>query len=109
MSPAPRRGIAALAASLVLASVHAQQPDGATKAGASGYDRPPREILDVMLAPSPPTPLVSPTHDRLLLVAMEDYPSIKRVATPYLRLAGVRVEIRNHSKHDTPGGYGITP
>jgi dipeptidyl aminopeptidase/acylaminoacyl peptidase len=26
-----------------------------------------------------------------------------------LRLAGVRVEPKNHSKHDTPGGYGITP
>ena len=32
-----------------------------------------------------------------------------RVATPFLRLAGVRVEPRNHSRHDTPGGYGITP
>ncbi len=39
---------------------------------------------------------------------MADYPSIARVATPFLRLAGVRVEPKNHSKHDTPGGYGIT-
>jgi dipeptidyl aminopeptidase/acylaminoacyl peptidase len=44
----------------------------------------------------------------MLLVAWEDYPSISRVARPYLRLAGVRVEPGNHSKHDTPGGYGIT-
>jgi dipeptidyl aminopeptidase/acylaminoacyl peptidase len=35
------------------------------------------------------------------------YPPMSRVAEPYLRLAGVRVEPRNHSKHDTPGGYGI--
>jgi dipeptidyl aminopeptidase/acylaminoacyl peptidase len=34
---------------------------------------------------------------------------MSRVATPFLRLAGARVEIGNHSKHDTPGGYGITP
>src|SRR5262249_43918841 len=34
---------------------------------------------------------------------------MSRVAAPYLRLAGVRVEPKNHSKHDTPGGYGITP
>jgi dipeptidyl aminopeptidase/acylaminoacyl peptidase len=53
--------------------------------------------------------MVSPTHDRLLLVSWEDYPSIARVATPFLRLAGVRVEPKNRSKHDTPGGYGITP
>ena len=75
----------------------------------SGYNLPPKNILDVMRAPSPPYPLVSPTQDTILLMAMQDYPSISRVATPFLRLAGVRVEPRNHSKHDTPGGYGITP
>jgi dipeptidyl aminopeptidase/acylaminoacyl peptidase len=74
-----------------------------------GYDRPPQYILDVMHAPSPALPSVSPTHDAILLVSWEDYPSIDRVATPYLRLAGVRVEPGNHSKHDTTGGYGITP
>lgn len=75
----------------------------------SGYNLPPKNILDVMLAPAPPFPVVSPTHDNVLLVSMQTYPSISRVATPFLRLAGVRVEPRNHSKHDTPGGYGITP
>jgi dipeptidyl aminopeptidase/acylaminoacyl peptidase len=76
---------------------------------ASGYNQPPKNILDVMQAPSPPYPEVSPTHDTILLVSWQDYPSIARVATPFLRLAGVRVEPKNHSKHDTPGGYGITP
>jgi dipeptidyl aminopeptidase/acylaminoacyl peptidase len=76
---------------------------------ASGYDQPPKEILDVMRAPSPPRPVVSPAQDTILLVSWQDYPSIARVATPFLRLAGVRVEPRNHSRHDTPGGYGITP
>ncbi len=76
---------------------------------ASGYNQPPKNILDVMRAPSPPQPVVSPMHDSILLVTWQEYPSIARVATPFLRLAGVRVEPRNHSKHDTPGGYGITP
>ncbi len=75
----------------------------------SGYNQPPKNILDVMLAPSPPEPVASPTEDTILLAFVQDYPSIARVATPFLRLAGVRVEPRNHSKHDTPGGYGITP
>jgi len=75
----------------------------------SGYNQPPQNILDVMNAPSPPQPIVSPTHDAILLVSWQDYPSMARVATPFLRLAGVRVEPGNHSKHDTPGGYGITP
>ncbi len=77
--------------------------------GASGYNQPPKNILDVMHAPSPPVPRVSPTEDAILLVSWQDYPSIGRVSTPFLRLAGVRVEPKNHSKHDTPGGYGITP
>jgi dipeptidyl aminopeptidase/acylaminoacyl peptidase len=34
---------------------------------------------------------------------------MSRVATPFLRLAGVRVEPKNHSRHDTSGGYGIPP
>ena len=80
----------------------------APAAAASGYNQPPKNILDVMLAPTPPEPVVSPTHDSILLVTWQWYPSIARVATPYLRLAGVRVEPKNHSRHDTPGGYGIT-
>ena len=83
----------------------APKPDGT----ASGYNQPPQFIVDVMRAPSPPQPFVSPTHDAILLVSWRDYPSIARVATPFLRLAGVRVEPGNHSRHDTPGGYGITP
>ena len=75
----------------------------------TGYNQPPKEILDVMRAPSPAVPIVSPTHDRILLVSMHDDPSIEQVATPFLRLAGVRIEPKNHSRHDTPGGFGISP
>jgi dipeptidyl aminopeptidase/acylaminoacyl peptidase len=83
----------------------AAAPAGST----SGYNQPPKYILDVMHAQSPPSPNVSPTLNTILLVSWQDYPSIARVAMPFLRLAGVRVEPKNHSKHDTPGGYGITP
>jgi dipeptidyl aminopeptidase/acylaminoacyl peptidase len=100
------RFIAAPVAALVATLAGAQT---SAPAASSGYSKPPRPILEVMHAPSPPVPVVSPAHDRILLVSWQDYPSITRVATPYLRLAGVRVEPGNHSKHDTPGGYGITP
>jgi dipeptidyl aminopeptidase/acylaminoacyl peptidase len=81
----------------------------AAAAAASVYQQPPKEILDVMRAAAPPTPSLSPTRDKLMLVTMDDYPSIAKVATPFLRLAGVRIEPGNHSQHDTPGGYGIPP
>jgi dipeptidyl aminopeptidase/acylaminoacyl peptidase len=86
----------------------APAPPPAPAAVASTYDKPPQAILDVLHAPSPPRAYLSPAHDALLLVTWQDYPSIARVATPFLRLAGVRVEPKNHSRHDTPGGYGIT-
>ncbi len=89
--------------------VHAAQAAPAVSAATSGYSQPPQNILDVMRAPSPPAPFVSPTRERMLLVSWQDYPSISRVATPFLRLGGVRIEPKNHSNHDTPGGYGIPP
>ena len=81
----------------------------AEKPPGSGYDKPPPNVLDVLRAPSPPVPNVSPTADTILLVSWVDYPPMSRVAEPFLRLAGVRVEPRNRRKHDTPGGYGIPP
>ncbi|HEY8051248.1 MAG TPA: prolyl oligopeptidase family serine peptidase [Steroidobacteraceae bacterium] len=105
--------LAAALASWTMAVAAAVPPPtsipAATQAPSSGYDQPPQNVLDVMRAPSPPLPDVSPTRDTILLVSWEDYPPIARVATPFLRLAGIRIEPGNHSKHDTPGGYGITP
>jgi dipeptidyl aminopeptidase/acylaminoacyl peptidase len=87
----------------LVASVSAAEPAG------SGYDKPPQNVLDVLHAPSPPNPYVSPTRDRILLVSWVWYPPIVQVAEPFLKLAGVRVEPRTRRKHDTPGGYGIAP
>lgn len=101
--------LTAWAASISLAAESGANGTNQTPNDASsGYQKPPKHILDVMRAPSPPVPMVSPTLDTILLVSMEDYPSIQRVATPFLRLAGVRVEPKNHSRHDTRNGYGIT-
>ena len=74
-----------------------------------GYDQPPKAILDVLHAPAPPTAWLSPTRQAMLLVSLQEFPPMSRVAAPYLKLAGSRVEVANHSKHDTPGGYGVTP
>lgn len=75
----------------------------------SGYDKPPQHVLDVLHAPAPPRPLLSPTRASALLVSNLQYPPMTQVAEPYLKLAGVRVEPRTRRKHDTPGGYGVAP
>ncbi len=78
-------------------------------AAISSYDKPPQAIMDVLHAPTPPTPVMSPTRDSVMLVTWVEFPSIARVAEPFLKLAGIRVEPANHSNHSTSGGYGIAP
>jgi dipeptidyl aminopeptidase/acylaminoacyl peptidase len=75
----------------------------------SGYDLPPQNVLDVLHAPAPPRPILSPTRASALLVSWVQYPPMAQVAEPFLKLAGVRVEPRTRRKHDTPGGYGVAP
>ena len=101
--------IAATAVAPAATPVKTTTPASAPAAAKSGYDQPPKYILDVMRAPSPPNPSVNPANDTMLLVSTQDYPPMSRVATPFLKLAGARIEPANHSKHDTPGGYGIAP
>src|SRR5580765_9062135 len=97
------RAVLATLLAIISARAAAEAP------AASGYDKPPQYVLDVLHAPSPPNPYVSPTGDRILLVSWVEYPPIAQVAEPFLKLAGVRVEPRTRRKHDTPGGYGIAP
>jgi dipeptidyl aminopeptidase/acylaminoacyl peptidase len=76
-------------------------------AQAAGYQTPPEPLLSVMRAPLFPAPMLDPTGKTLLLVRQNPFPGISRLAEPYLKLAGVRVEPRSHSRHDMASGYGI--
>src|SRR5882724_5227860 len=106
----PVSHLCVLAILLVVVACAAPPPSPRSPAPAtSGYNQPPQNVLDVLHAPSPAQPFISPTHDRILLVSWVEYPPIAQVAEPFLRLAGVRVEPRTRRKHDTPGGYGVAP
>jgi dipeptidyl aminopeptidase/acylaminoacyl peptidase len=94
----------ALLSTVTITSSAATGP--ATERG-SGYDRPPQHVLDVLHAPAPPRPILSPTRGSALLVSWVQYPAMAQVAEPFLKLAGVRVEPRTRRKHDTSGGYGV--
>jgi hypothetical protein len=101
--PRHSRGILLLTAILFLTATTT------ASAATSGYDKPPQNVLDVLHAPAPPRPILSPTRASVLLVSWVQYPPIAQVSEPYLKLAGVRVEPRTRRKHDTPGGYGVAP
>jgi hypothetical protein len=57
----------------------------------TAYQKPPRNVLDVLHAPLPPIAVIDPTHNRMLLATMVRYPPIADLAEPMLRMAGSRV------------------
>src|SRR5262249_49132608 len=89
------------------ATIAISAPPGSAPARVSGYDLPPHYVLDVLHAPAPPRPILSPTRASVLLVAWVQYPPMSQVAEPFLKLARVLVEPRTRRKHDARGGYGV--
>ncbi|MGB6875517.1 MAG: hypothetical protein WBD87_05735 [Candidatus Acidiferrales bacterium] len=68
----------------------------------STYQKPSKEIVDVLLAPAPPMAFVSPQGDEILLAEPVRYPPISELARPMLRIAGVRIDPANFGEHDPP-------
>ena len=77
------------------------------QAADGGYRQPPEPLLATMRAPLAPALRLDPTGTTLLELQRTQYPPIARVAEPYIKLAGVRVEPRTHARHDMSSGYGI--
>jgi dipeptidyl aminopeptidase/acylaminoacyl peptidase len=68
----------------------------------SVYRKPPKEILDLMLAPGLPDVFPAPTHTPLLLATPVRYPPLADLAQPWHKLAGRRIVARNRSLYDAP-------
>lgn len=75
---------------------------GVAAFGDEAYRKPPQPILDVLNAPDTPRAFVSPTYTHVLLAEPLRYPPIADVASPMLRLAGVRINPRNNGPHRAP-------
>jgi dipeptidyl aminopeptidase/acylaminoacyl peptidase len=76
--------------------------------GQMTYQKAPKAIADILDAATPPTPLVSPTRDRLLLVEAARYPTIGELSEPMLRLAGLRINPATFGPHNPPRVVGLT-
>lgn len=63
------------------------------------YQKPPREVLDVLNAPKPPVVSVSPDRTMLLLAQPSGNPTIADIARPMLRLAGFRMDPASNGPH----------
>src|SRR5262245_35195395 len=64
------------------------------------YQKPPKQVLDVLHAPAFPNAVVNPTRDAMILSTPVSYPSIAYLAEPMLRLAGVRIIPRTRRLRD---------
>jgi dipeptidyl aminopeptidase/acylaminoacyl peptidase len=64
------------------------------------YQKPPKEILDVMNASATPAAFPSPNGAEMLLAEPVRYPSIAELARQMYRLAGVRIDPANFGQHN---------
>jgi dipeptidyl aminopeptidase/acylaminoacyl peptidase len=91
--------------SVILLSLLAFLWSGASILAQQKYEKPPKEVLDVLNASLPPATILSPTRDKLLLAQVVRYPAIADLAEPMLRLAGVRVNPRTNAERSSISYY----
>lgn len=72
-----------------------------------GYQKPPQPILSLFEAPSIPTVRISSNGERMLLLEMQDLPSISELSRPELRLAGQRINPANNGQSRTAAYINI--
>ena len=72
------------------------------------YQKPAKEILDVLNAPPSPLISLSPSRDYAILMQPLRYPPIAEVARPMLRLAGLRIDILSNGPHLPPYNTSFT-
>ncbi|MFL6450967.1 MAG: alpha/beta hydrolase family protein [Bryobacteraceae bacterium] len=71
------------------------------------YQKPSKDILDVLNAPAPPVLAVNPTRTFASLSQVVRYPSIAEVSQPMLRIAGMRIDPRTNGLHLAPHNYSV--
>jgi dipeptidyl aminopeptidase/acylaminoacyl peptidase len=63
------------------------------------YQKPPKEMLEVLNAPLTPLVSLSPQRDAVIFMQPIRYPPIAEVAQPVLRLAGIRMDADTNGMH----------
>ncbi|MCE1229962.1 MAG: S9 family peptidase, partial [Firmicutes bacterium] len=81
----------ALGAWVVFAPLVAQAP--------AGYQKPPKEVLEVLNAPLAPDFLVSADGRYALVGERNRYPKVADLAAPMLKLAGIRIHPKTNTLH----------
>ncbi|MCD9187721.1 MAG: prolyl oligopeptidase family serine peptidase [Pyrinomonadaceae bacterium] len=66
------------------------------------YQKPPKEIEDILNAPAIPATSVSPAKDKIALLEPLRYPPVSELSQPMLRLAGLRINPNTSGQHRQP-------
>jgi dipeptidyl aminopeptidase/acylaminoacyl peptidase len=66
------------------------------------YQHPPKAIVDVLDARTPPVPIVSPAGGAMLLATPVRYKPIADLAEPFFRGGGIRINPRNNASYLFP-------
>ncbi len=68
--------------------------------GADTYQKPPKEIRDILNAPTTPTLSLSPSRAYAMQGSPVRYPPVAELAEPMLRLAGIRINPKTNGLHN---------
>lgn len=63
------------------------------------YQKPPKDILDILNAPPIPSTSISPARDKIAILEPLRYPPISELAEPMLRIAGLRINPNTTAQH----------
>jgi len=99
--PTSRSRVAFALATLTAVStvLGAQSPPGP----ASGYQLPPKVIVDILDAAPTPTVIVAPNRLMVALLERKSMPGIAELAEPIHRLAGARINPRTNGRQQRTG------
>jgi dipeptidyl aminopeptidase/acylaminoacyl peptidase len=76
--------------------------------GADTYQKPPKEIMDILNAPTTPTLSLSPSRAYAMQGSPVRYPPIAELAEPMLRLAGIRINPKTNGLHNATFNTNLT-
>src|ERR1700728_1216620 len=68
---------------------------------ADTYQKPPKEIMDILNAPTTPTISMGPPRPHAREDSPRSYPPVAELAEPMLRLAGIRINPKTNGLHNT--------
>ena len=83
------------------------QSQAKTDVSSNRYQRPPKEITDILDVGPTPGISLSPTREFLLLIERSNYPPIEDLAAPMLKLAGLRINPQTNGPHLAPRSTGL--